>query len=52
MVYISLVAAVLFILLIVVASGNMDGMSGRYGVMFTKGAGKMHQMIEFSFMLG
>ncbi|MEI6293547.1 MAG: hypothetical protein WCP36_07670 [Methanomicrobiales archaeon] len=33
-VYILLVAAVLFILLIVVASGTMDGMSGRYAVMF------------------
>ena len=33
-VYISLVAAVLFIILIVVASGTMDGMSGGYAVMF------------------
>lgn len=33
-VYILLVAAVLFILLIVVASGTMDGMSGGYAVMF------------------
>jgi O-antigen/teichoic acid export membrane protein len=33
-VYISLVAAVLFIFLIVVASGTMDGMSGGYAVMF------------------
>jgi len=33
-VYISLVAAVVFILLIVVASGTMDGMSGGYAVMF------------------
>ncbi|MEI6840202.1 MAG: hypothetical protein WCK53_02975, partial [Methanomicrobiales archaeon] len=33
-VYISLIAAVLFIILMFMASGTMDGMSGGYAVMF------------------